>query len=89
MQDSEIDAAAGDRGIVTAVAAGDSAGLAAAFDTYAPALTAYCQSLLGNPDDAAGVVADTLVIAAARLGGLADPGRLRSWLYAVARRQCQ
>ena len=77
-----------DREIVAAVVAGDPAGLAAAFDTYAAALHVYCRSLLAEPADAADAVQDTFVIAAARLGGLRDPERLRPWLYAVARNEC-
>jgi RNA polymerase sigma factor (sigma-70 family) len=77
-----------DREIVAAVVAGDPVGLAAAFDAYAPALHAYCRSLLAEPADAADAVQDTFVIAAAKLGGLRDPDRLRPWLYAVARNEC-
>jgi len=77
-----------DREIVAAVVAGDPAGLAAAFDTYAAVLHVYCRSLLAEPADAADAVQDTFVIAAARLGGLRDPDRLRPWLYAVARNEC-
>jgi RNA polymerase sigma factor (sigma-70 family) len=33
-------------------------------------------------------VQDTFLIATAKLGGLRDPGKLRSWLYAVARNEC-
>src|SRR5579864_8014701 len=79
MRDSEI---------VAAVVARDPAGLAAAYDRYASALYAYCRSLLGEPADAADAVQDTFVIAAAKLGGLRNPARLRSWLYAVARNEC-
>ena len=39
----------------------------------------------GLPAD---TVQDTFVIAAASLGGPADPLRLRPWLYAVARNEC-
>jgi RNA polymerase sigma factor (sigma-70 family) len=74
--------------IVAAVVAGDPAGLAAAYDSYAAALHAYCRSLLAEPADAADAVQDTFVIAAAKLGGLRDPERLRPWLYAVARNEC-
>jgi RNA polymerase sigma factor (sigma-70 family) len=77
-----------DREIVAAVVGGDPAGLAAAFDSYAAALHVYCRSLLAEPADAADAVQDTFVIAAARLGGLRDPDRLRPWLYAVARNEC-
>jgi RNA polymerase sigma factor (sigma-70 family) len=74
--------------IVAAIVAGDPAGLAAAYDNYAPALYAYCRTLLSEPADAADAVQDSYVIAAAKLGGLRDPDRLRPWLYAVARNEC-
>ena len=44
--------------------------------------------MLSEPEDAADAVQDTFVIAAARLGGLRDPRKLRPWLYAVARNEC-
>jgi len=78
-----------DREIVAAIVAGDPAGLAGAYDKYAESLYGYCGWLLGGPGRAAEIVQDTFVIAAARLGGLADPGRLRPWLYAVARSECR
>jgi RNA polymerase sigma factor (sigma-70 family) len=45
--------------------------------------------MLGDPDDASDSVQDTFVIAASRLGSLGDPRKLRPWLYAVARNECQ
>jgi RNA polymerase sigma factor (sigma-70 family) len=77
-----------DREIVAAIVAGDPAGLAAAYDGCAAALHAYCRSLLAEPADAADAVQDTFVIAAAKVGSLRDPDRLRPWLYAVARNEC-
>jgi len=77
-----------DREIVAAIAAGDPAGLAGAYDKYAESLHGYCCWMLGEPDRAADAVQDTFVVVAASLGGLRDPGRLRPWLYAVARNQC-
>jgi RNA polymerase sigma factor (sigma-70 family) len=77
-----------DRDMVAAIVAGDPAGLAAAYDSYAASLHAYCRTLLGEPADAADAVQDTFVIASAKLGGLRDPDRLRPWLYAVARNEC-
>ena len=75
--------------MVEAILAGREAGMAAAYDRYAPALYGYCRSLLGEPADAADVVQETFIIAAGRLGGLRDHGRLRPWLYAVARNECR
>lgn len=77
-----------DRDMVTAIVAGDPEGLAAAYDSYASSLHAYCRTLLADPADAADAVQDTFVIAAAKLGALRDPDRLRPWLYAVARNEC-
>jgi RNA polymerase sigma factor (sigma-70 family) len=77
-----------DREIVAAIAAGDPAGLAAAYDEYAGSLYGYCRWMLGAADDAADAVENTFVVAAARLGGLRDPRKLRPWLYAVARNEC-
>jgi RNA polymerase sigma factor (sigma-70 family) len=74
--------------IVAAIVAGDPAGLAAAYDNYAPGVYAYCRTLLSEPADAADAVQDTYVIAAAKLDGLREPDRLRPWLYAVARNEC-
>ena len=77
-----------DREIVAAIVAGEPAGLAAAYDSYAAVLYGYCRSMLHEPADAADAVQDTFVIAAAKLAGLRDPDRLRPWLYAVARNEC-
>lgn len=77
-----------DRDIVAAIAAGDPAGLAEAYDRYAVPLYAYSCSMLGEPADAADAVQEAFLIAAARLRGLRDPDKLRPWLYAVARNEC-
>ncbi|HEX3489650.1 MAG TPA: sigma-70 family RNA polymerase sigma factor [Streptosporangiaceae bacterium] len=77
-----------DSEVVAAIVAGDSHGLAEAYDRYAAALYAYCRTMLREPADAADIVQDTFVIAASRLSGLRNPERLRSWLYAVARNEC-
>ena len=78
-----------DREIVAAIAAGDPAGLASAYDKYAESLYGYCHWMLGDPENAAGAVRDTFVVADGRLDGLSDPRKLRPWLYAVARTECQ
>jgi RNA polymerase sigma factor (sigma-70 family) len=77
-----------DREIVAAIATGDQDGLAAAYDEHAESLYGYCRWMLGEPEDAADALEDTFVVAAARLGGLRDPRKLRPWLYAVARNEC-
>ena len=60
--------------IVAATLAGDPAALLDAYDQYAPGLYAYSRSMLSRPADAADAVQDTFVVAAAKLGGLRDPG---------------
>jgi RNA polymerase sigma factor (sigma-70 family) len=77
-----------DREIVAAIAAGDLAGLADAYDQYAESLYGYCGWMLHEPADAADAVQDTFLVAAGRLSGLQDPRKLRPWLYAVARNEC-
>ncbi len=77
-----------DRDVVAAIVAGDPTGLAEAYDRYAVPLYAYCSSLLREPADAADAVQDTFLVAAAKLRGLRDAGKLRPWLYAVARNEC-
>jgi RNA polymerase sigma factor (sigma-70 family) len=78
-----------DGDIVAAAVSGHPAALVAAYDQYGPGLYAYCRSLVNNPVDAADALQDTFAVAAARVGGLRDPGRLRPWLYAVARNECR
>jgi RNA polymerase sigma factor (sigma-70 family) len=74
--------------VVAAIVAGDPAGLAEAYDRYAVPLYSYCRSMLREPADAADAVQDTFLVATAKLRGLRDHGKLRPWLYAVARNEC-
>ena len=76
-----------DREVVAAIAAGDPAGIAAAYDRYAAGLYGYCHWMLHRPADAAEAVRETFVVAAT-LGDLPEAPRLRPWLYAVARKEC-
>jgi RNA polymerase sigma factor (sigma-70 family) len=80
MRDSEV---------VAAIVSGDPAGLAEAYGRYAAPLYAYSRSLLGSPEDAAGAVLDTFVVASSKLRELRDPERLRPWLYTVTRNACR
>lgn len=75
--------------MVAAIAAGNPAGIAAAYDRYAAALYAYCQWMLDQPTDTADALRDTFVVAAATILDLAEDSQLRPWLYAVARREGQ
>jgi RNA polymerase sigma factor (sigma-70 family) len=79
MKDSEV---------VAAIAAGDPAGLAGAYDTYAAPLYGYCRWMLPDPGYAAEALLETFVTAGAQLGGLKDASQLRAWLYTAARDEC-
>jgi RNA polymerase sigma factor (sigma-70 family) len=74
--------------VVESIVAGDSGGLAAAYDEYADLIYAYCRTMLSDPDDAADAVQATFVIAASHSSRLRDPSQLRAWLFAIARNQC-
>src|SRR5690242_13939938 len=79
--------AMGDVEVVAAIAAGDPAGLAEAYDRYAAPPYRFCRGILHEPADAADVVQETFVIAVPRMSALRDPQRLRPWLYTVARNE--
>jgi RNA polymerase sigma factor (sigma-70 family) len=76
-----------DREVVAAIAAGDPAGVAMAYDRYAAALYGYCHWMLHHSADAAGALTDTFVIAAATCRNLSEPAKLRPWLFALARNE--
>jgi tetratricopeptide (TPR) repeat protein len=78
-----------DRRIVTAIASGDPAGIALAYDRYAAALYGYCHWMLHDSADAAAALQDTFVIAVATLSDLPEPSMLRPWLFARARNACR
>jgi DNA-directed RNA polymerase specialized sigma24 family protein len=63
--------------------------LAALFDAYADRLFRYCWFMLRNRDIAQIALRDTLVVAEAHIGQLADARKLTSWLYALARAECR
>ena len=77
-----------DREVVAAIAARDPAGIAAAYDRYAPHLYGYCRWMIGQPADAAEAVKSTFVITSTTLGNFPEVLKLRPWLYAVARNEC-
>ena len=77
-----------DSEVVAAIKAGDPAGLAAAYDTYAARLYGYCRWILREPAPAADALLETFAIAADHLGDLRDASQLRVWLYSTAREEC-
>ncbi|MEO3806558.1 sigma-70 family RNA polymerase sigma factor [Nonomuraea sp. B1E8] len=77
-----------DRVLVEALRARDADAVAALYDAYAESIYRYCWSLLMSGDSAQVALRDTLIAAEAHADALADPGRLRTWLYALARAEC-
>jgi RNA polymerase sigma factor (sigma-70 family) len=78
-----------DAEIVGAVTAEDPAGMAMAYDKYAASLYGYCHWMLHDSADAAEALKNTFVIAAATISDLAEPAKLRPWLFALARSECR
>ena len=78
-----------DREVVAAIAAGDPAGLAMAYDRYAAALYGYSHWILHDSAAATGALKDAFVIAIAMLSDLSEPSKLRPWLFALARNECR
>jgi DNA-directed RNA polymerase specialized sigma24 family protein len=77
-----------DRVLVDALRADDPDALADLYDAYAEGIHRYCWSLLRSSDSAQVALRDTLIAARAHIDALADPDRLRPWLYALARGEC-
>lgn len=63
--------------------------LSGLFDAYADGLFGYCWLMLRNTDLAQIALRDTLVVAQAHIGLLAETGNLDSWLYSLARAECR
>ena len=57
-------------------------------DAYGEELFRRCILALGDRDAAHVVLRDTLIIACAHIGRLADPDRLGAWLHALAETEC-
>ncbi|MEV4470013.1 sigma-70 family RNA polymerase sigma factor [Nonomuraea sp. NPDC049504] len=77
-----------DRVLVEALRARDPGALATLYDAYAESVYRYCWSLLLSAESAQVALRDTLIAAEAHAGALADPDRLGTWLYALARAEC-
>lgn len=77
-----------DRRLAEALAAGELEALAQVFDAYAARLYDYCHALLRDQEAASAALHDTLLAVTVCIGGLAEPERLRAWLYAMVRNEC-
>jgi RNA polymerase sigma factor (sigma-70 family) len=75
-----------DAQLVVAARVGDRNAYAAIYDRYADRIHDFCASMLRNRADAADALQETFVVAFDAIDDLAEPARLRSWLYAIAHR---
>ncbi|MGH2987666.1 MAG: RNA polymerase sigma factor, partial [Solirubrobacterales bacterium] len=74
----------GDERLARLAAAGDERAFAAIYRRYGHDLLRYCQAILGNAEDAADAVQNTMVSALRALPGEARDVALKPWLYRVA-----
>jgi DNA-directed RNA polymerase specialized sigma24 family protein len=74
---------------VAALAHGDEGGAEEVYRSYADALYTYCLAVLRDATAAGDAVRDAFVTARERAGRLRNPGRLESWLFALARNACR
>lgn len=74
-----------DAELVAAFRAGQQAAFGAIYDRYAGRIYSYCLTMLRDPKDAADASHDAFVKAATRIDRLGDPGKLRPWLFSMAR----
>ncbi|HEX3540129.1 MAG TPA: sigma factor, partial [Acidimicrobiales bacterium] len=75
-----------DAQLVDAARAGDREAIAAIYDRYADGIHDFCLSILRNQAEAADALQETFLVAFEGLHTLAEPARLRAWLYALAHR---
>ncbi|WP_408639078.1 RNA polymerase sigma factor [Nocardiopsis endophytica] len=59
------------------------------FDAYGDELYRTCRAFLRDHDSAQAALRDTFIVAGAHIHRLGDAGRLREWLLAVARADCE
>jgi RNA polymerase sigma factor (sigma-70 family) len=76
-----------DAELACAAAAGDRRAFASIYDRYADRLHDFCIGMLRDRDAAADCVQDVFCAAATRLPQLREAGKLRPWLYAIARNE--
>ncbi|CAN5853542.1 hypothetical protein BH23ACT12_BH23ACT12_04350 [soil metagenome] len=79
------DRAMDDAPLVRAACEGDKQAFADIYDRYSDRIYSFLCAVVRNREDAADLLQDTFLAAAARLDQLRDPEKLRPWLYAIAR----
>jgi RNA polymerase sigma factor (sigma-70 family) len=79
------DLAMDDAPLVRAACEGDKQAFADIYDRYSDRIFSFLCTVVRNREDAADLLQDTFLTAAARMDQLRDPEKLRPWLYAIAR----
>lgn len=74
--------------LARALRTGTDGAVVSLIDRYAAELYDYCLTLLPDPEQAADAASSALLAAVDRVSRLAEPYRLRPWLYALARNEC-
>jgi RNA polymerase sigma factor (sigma-70 family) len=78
----------GDDRLGRLAAAGDKRAFAVVYERHHEALYRYCRSILGNPDDAADALQNTMAAALRGLQGETRAIRLKPWLFRIAHNEC-
>ncbi|MGK2933585.1 MAG: RNA polymerase sigma factor [Solirubrobacterales bacterium] len=78
----------GDRSLATHMAAGDRFAFEEAFRRYRQPLYGFCVSILGNQEDSADALQNTMAKALKTLPGEEREILLKPWLFRVARNEC-
>jgi RNA polymerase sigma factor (sigma-70 family) len=78
----------GDDRLGRLVAAGDERAFAVVYQRYQDALYRYCRSIVGDPEDAADALQNTMAAALRGLTGEKREIRLKPWLFRIAHNEC-
>jgi RNA polymerase sigma factor (sigma-70 family) len=78
----------GDDRLGRLVAAGDERAFAIVYERYYQPLYRYCRSIVGDPDDAADALQNTMAAALRGLTGETREIKLKPWLFRIAHNEC-
>jgi RNA polymerase sigma factor (sigma-70 family) len=78
----------GDDRLGRLVAAGDERAFAIVYERYYQPLYRYCRSIVGDPDDAADALQNTMAAALRALTGETREIKLKPWLFRIAHNEC-
>lgn len=75
--------------IIDGLRTGEPGALGELFDAVGEELFQYCWLMVRGREAALAVVRNTIIVAHVHIDQLRDPNQLRTWLYALARAECQ